>query len=145
MNPEEVARCDGRLMVYGTLHPRLAPERLSDITGRMKLVGPATVRGRLYSLGRFPGLVLDPAGRLVHGYVFELPPGPEVLTRLDRYEGYEASMPDRSLFVRVSCEPLDALGGSLSAWVYVYNQPLDGAAEVASGNWIDPKLKAIRP
>src|SRR4051794_6778720 len=47
------------LFVYGTLLPGQAPPAMRDLIARMSDLGPATVRGRLYDLGAYPGIILD--------------------------------------------------------------------------------------
>jgi gamma-glutamylcyclotransferase (GGCT)/AIG2-like uncharacterized protein YtfP len=61
------------LFVYGTLLPGVGPIRLRELTRRLRPVGLATVRGRLYDLGAYPGVVVDAVGDEVAGYVYELP------------------------------------------------------------------------
>ena len=48
-----------RLFIYGTLLPGLVRPPLDALVARMTPLGPATVLGRLYDLGPYPGLVLD--------------------------------------------------------------------------------------
>lgn len=130
------------LFVYGTLHPSCAPGVLSDVVDRMQLVGPATVRGTLYNLGRFPGLVLDGRGE-VHGFVFQLPDDPSAIVRLDRYEGYEAGATTECLFARVRCVAATQDGSAVDAWVYVYQRPPGGAEIIASGNWLETRRRTL--
>src|SRR6185436_15278063 len=61
------------LFVYGTLLPGHAPAAMRDVVASLRPVGPATVRGRLYHLGAYPGLVLDAgdASGVVHGMLLE--------------------------------------------------------------------------
>ena len=66
------------LFVYGTLLPELAPAKMAKAVARLKLVGTATIRGRLYDLGNYPGARLGGGGR-IRGRVFEVEPGRELL------------------------------------------------------------------
>ena len=62
------------LFVYGTLSPRHAPLEIAATVRRLRPVGQASVRGRLYDLGEYPGAVLSEKSRsVIRGEVFELP------------------------------------------------------------------------
>jgi gamma-glutamylcyclotransferase (GGCT)/AIG2-like uncharacterized protein YtfP len=112
-----------RVFLYGTLRPGHAPREIADAVSRLRRVGAGTVRGRLYDLGAYPGVVLDAAAAQVRGEVFAVPDG-ETLARMDAYEGYYAGDPAASLFLRVrGAVALDG-GASEDCWVYVYNGPL---------------------
>src|SRR5262249_36826380 len=84
---------------YGTLLGGRRPAAIARTAERLAVLGPATVRGRLYDLGEYPGLVLDPAANEVHGTICTVP-DEAVLAALDAYEGFEPDAPARSLFVR---------------------------------------------
>src|SRR5437764_4730137 len=87
-----------RLFVYGTLLPGQSPPAMRDVVARLRPAGTAAVRGRLYDLGAYPGMVLDPAAGEVLGQVMEMPapsdasddgPGPaDLWRRMDAYEGF---------------------------------------------------------
>lgn len=58
----------------------------------------AFVRGRLYDLGSFPALILDPKGDLIKGELMEV--DNYDLASFDRYEGYNPST-HTGLYLRV--------------------------------------------
>lgn len=115
------------LFVYGTLLPGRAPAEIAPTVDRLRTVGDGFVRGRLYDLGEYPGIVLDETGEEIPGKIFRLPKEPEVLKRLDEYEEFDAAQPEGSLFVRKEW-PVTRKDGNrkLVCWVYVYN-PHPGA------------------
>lgn len=115
------------LFVYGTLLPGRAPAEVAEVVGEFELLGKGTVRGRVYELGEYPGLVLDEHAGAVEGMVFSVPDREDVWRLLDAYEEYVPERPEESLFVRrrVRVEMED--GGRCGCWVYVYN----GAVEEA--------------
>ena len=51
------------LFIYGTLHPDRTPREIATAARRLIPVGPATIRGRLYNLGEYPGVILNPTDR----------------------------------------------------------------------------------
>jgi gamma-glutamylcyclotransferase (GGCT)/AIG2-like uncharacterized protein YtfP len=110
------------LFVYGTLLPGRAPAEIAPTVRRFRAVGDGFVRGRLYDLGEYPGVVLDETGEEIAGKIFRLPEEPEVLKRLDAYEEFDATQPEASLFVRKEW-PVTRRDGNrkLVCWVYVYN------------------------
>ena len=89
------------LFVYGTLSPQHAPPEILDAVRRLRPVGQAPVRGRLYDLGEYPGAILSEKSRsVIRGEVFELPGDQSTLTSLDSYEGIEPNKRSSSLFLR---------------------------------------------
>src|SRR5262249_5270156 len=93
------------LFAYGTLRPGLATAESADLVRRMLWLGAASVPGRLYDLGDYPGAVLDPKGDgKVIGEVFQLPDDGEALAALDAYEGFDPSDSSDGLFVRREVE-----------------------------------------
>jgi gamma-glutamylcyclotransferase (GGCT)/AIG2-like uncharacterized protein YtfP len=97
---------------------------LHGLLARARYLGPATVRGRLVSLGRYPGLVAG-AGR-VRGELYRLE-GDELLTAVDHEEGYN--------FERRLTPVTRADGRRTRAWLYWYRGPRDGAIPIPEGDW----------
>ncbi len=106
------------LFTYGTLMPR-DPE--SAVRQGWE---PDAVRGRLYDLGPYPGLidVGDPMAGWVEGYV-RRGLSPEMLRQLDAYEG--------GLYERVRTTTRK----HTAAWVYVYRGPLPRDARGPLTRW----------
>jgi putative glutamine amidotransferase len=127
------------LFAYGTLVPGHEPACVADLAARFSPRGQAAVRGILFDLGSYPGLVLDDvAGRDVPGFLLELPDDPAVLRRLDAYEGFDPATPATSLFRRVpTTAMLAATGQQVPCEVYVYNRPAPPSRIIASGGWLD--------
>lgn len=128
------------LFVYGTLM-----SAATDDTGRAERVrlaregrslGPATLPGLLYDLGRYPGLVeaINPTG-LVHGEAFALADPAKSLDWLDAYEGIVPGEHADNEYARVERIARLATGASLPAWVYVLRKDIGHARLVPSGRW----------
>ena len=128
----------GHVFLYGTLLPELAPRGIEPLLTRLRSVGPGSVRGVLYDLGSYPGVVLDEnSGGLVRGSVFELlRDDPSLLTRIDDYEGFDPSDCERSLFVRKRSAVQLTDRTVLPCWVYTYNRSISGAALVPDGDYV---------
>jgi gamma-glutamylcyclotransferase (GGCT)/AIG2-like uncharacterized protein YtfP len=116
------------LFIYGTLHPERAPKAIAATARLLRPFGRATIRGRQYELGEYPGVVLsDDAGEQVRGELFLLPEGAEgaaAWARLDAYEDFRPSDPAGSLFVRQRTQAMLEDGTQRECWVYTYNQPV---------------------
>jgi len=114
-----------RIFLYGTLRPGHAPREIADAVSRLRRIGLGTVRGRLYHLGAYPGVVLDDSDSEVRGEVFAVP-APETLAQMDTYEGFYPRDAAASLFLRVKTAVALEGGASEACWIYIYNGPLPG-------------------
>jgi hypothetical protein len=84
-------------------------------SNRWRYIGPASVRGEIYPLGRYRALRLMRSGSArVEGLLVELEDGRDALRRLDAYEGT-----GDGLYERRRCLARMASGGHRPAWVYV--------------------------
>jgi gamma-glutamylcyclotransferase (GGCT)/AIG2-like uncharacterized protein YtfP len=129
------------LFIYGTLLPGEAPEEIASIVKRLRRLGSARVRGRLYDFGEFPGAVLDPSSRtMVYGELVALPSDEGLLEALDRYEEFDSSDPKRSLFIRKKAKIWMANGSSREGWIYVYNRHPGRAKLVRGGDYLRSKV-----
>ena len=136
------------LFVCGTLLPELTsllPAHLKTLIERLRPVGAATVPGRLYDLGEYPGAIVDPDARTqIHGYVLELPALPEedndaeasFWQRLDEYEGFDSRAGERNLFLRQRCTATLADGRPLECWLYSSNQAVSEMQRIPGGDYL---------
>jgi gamma-glutamylcyclotransferase (GGCT)/AIG2-like uncharacterized protein YtfP len=125
----------GYMFVYGTLLPRLAPPEIEPTVRRLRRVGQGTIRGRLFDFGEYPAAVLTRNGPTIKGLVFEVPNDPEVLNRLDEFEGFDPAKPKSSLFVRKRRRAEMQDGTKIFCWVYAYNGSVKEARPVATGDY----------
>jgi gamma-glutamylcyclotransferase (GGCT)/AIG2-like uncharacterized protein YtfP len=132
------------LFSYGTLLPDHAPREIAPMVRRFRRIGQGYVRGRLYDLGDYPAAVLARSGPLIRGLVFELPDDPEVLERLDKYEEFDRSHPERSLFIRTRRLIRMQDGTKVACWIYVYNRTLQIASPVPSGDYSEARNHGLR-
>ncbi len=100
-----------------------------------RYVGSARIAGRLYDLGRFPGLKeAISSSDWVEGDVYDL--GDEadrVLREMDAYENAESPPP--TPYERLAATVILADGVSQTAWVYWYRGAVDEARFIASGSY----------
>lgn len=114
-----------KLFVYGTLqsdslHP-LAREAVRLATD----IERASVRGRLYLIDYYPGLIVDDTAGWVTGEVFSFTAEtmPSLLASLDRYEECDAQSPLPHEYRRLIC-PVRINERNLfaNAWLYEYTR-----------------------
>ncbi len=128
------------LFVYGTLMSTasgaLGRDMRLALRREARLIGTATVRGRLYDLGNYPGLVAgnNPA-EIVHGEVLAMMDPDNSLVKLDAYEGIARGPRAVGEYHRVMVEATLDAGGQVLAWTYLFNRPVMGLPQVRSGRW----------
>jgi gamma-glutamylcyclotransferase (GGCT)/AIG2-like uncharacterized protein YtfP len=122
------------VFVYGTLRkggvrevPRLFPAAPD--------LGPATLRGRIYDFGAFPGLEIDDHSGLVHGEVYGVVDG--MLDAFDAIEEYWPNDYEASYYHRHRVFVVLSDGQPLECWTYVFNpKHFPQRQLIASGDWI---------
>lgn len=117
------------IAVYGTLRAPAVRRRLGVDT-LMRYRGRCRLRGFLYDLGDYPGLV--PGGGTVAGELYALA-DPRALARIDDFEDVVPGDPAASLYRR---ERWRMVTPDVEAWVYVYNRPVVGRRRVPGGDWM---------
>lgn len=125
-----------RLFVYGSLRRDAPAGRHDLLEGRARYLEAGRVRGRLYDLGSYPGLVRAPGrDEWVRGELYSLA-ARHVLAELDEYEGYDHGNRAASEFVRVlESVSLDS-GRSTRAWVYEFTGPTACRPRILSGDYL---------
>jgi len=133
------------LFTYGTLLPGKAPPEIAATVRRLRRSGRGFVHGHLYDLGEYPGAVLSKTGPVIVGQIFELPDDPEVLSKLDEYEGFDPAHPQGSLFVRERW-PVTLIGGKkkVNCWIYIYNRHPGTAPSISSGDFFKSRNHRVR-
>lgn len=112
------------LFVYGTLRSGQSNAKLLE--GRGHCAGPAAIRGTLYFISPYPGLV-DGEGE-VRGELFVLSDPGGSLPELDSFEGEE--------YQRLERETVRPDGSRVQAWVYLYRGATATSTLIASGDWV---------
>lgn len=124
------------VFVYGTLR-RGGVRAMPELFPGSEFVGSASVRGRLYDFGEYPGLLLGESGPPVAGEVYEV--SEEVLKQLDDIEA-PAYYSRREVEVSLG-------GGTKKCLVYEPDLSLyPNRTLITSGDWIEyAKTKTARP
>jgi gamma-glutamylcyclotransferase (GGCT)/AIG2-like uncharacterized protein YtfP len=115
------------VFVYGTLR-RGCTRAMSIRFPKSQFIAHAKVRGSLYDLGAFPGLILEQSNSLVTGEVYEV--DDEILNELDNFE---ASSNYRRKQVEVSIGTHRRM-----CWTYEPNpESYSFRTVITSGDWIE--------
>lgn len=119
------------LFVYGTLMS--GGENHHLLARKAELVGPGKMRGRLFRVDYFPGLVdSDDSAETVVGEVWRLV-DPDLICELDDFEGCTEVPP---LFARASrTVEIDSECTLAACWVYLYARSTAGLRLIPSGDW----------
>lgn len=133
------------LFAYGTLMTGLNCDMGRDERARLareaRSLGSATVQGRLYDLGSYPGFVtIGEPGEQVAGEVLILADATTTLAWLDAYEGIGARQHDGR---RAAADEYDRIivkaslldGTMRPAWVYRYRGSVSELRRLAEGRW----------
>lgn len=127
-----------RLFVYGTLRKGSNHEMARWLARQARWIDRGTVRGRLYRIGSYPGLVVNPAGSAVVGDLFALPEeGAEtLLSALDAYEECTPAFPQPHEYARVGISVETGSGEHRHAWTYIYLHPTADLEPIAGGDFL---------
>lgn len=126
------------LFVYGTLRKRAKHPAHHVLTERAKLIGTGEIQGKLYDVGRFPGVIYSQQTTdRVSGEIYALNDEDDIFPFLDKYEG--------SLFRRELRPAYSDNGRRLSAWIYLYVGPMNSAKFISSGNYLSFKARKAQP
>ncbi|MBO6824567.1 MAG: gamma-glutamylcyclotransferase [Sneathiella sp.] len=129
---------DELMFVYGTLRKDTASPMKPVLDQYCELLGTASMRGKLYDLGRYPGLVINEEGAgPVSGQLFRLKDVQKVLREFDYYEECSDDFPEPHLYVREKVQVIKADGRAHMAWVYIYNRPTAGHIHIQGGDYIE--------
>lgn len=125
------------LFVYGSLMSAARHPMGERLAREARLLGPASIQGRLYRISWYPGLVdSDAPHERVHGEVYGLDRPAQSIEWLDAYEGLEPRTTRGGEYERVARPVLLASGAEITAWVYLYRADVAGLQALADGRWV---------
>ena len=124
-----------KLFVYGTLR-RDCKFRAINLEEYSLFLGYGKVKGRLYEVDNYPGVVLggekEVIGELYEVFDFEL------FDILDRYEECSREYPPPTEYKRVVCK-VKFNSKMVNAWVYEYNLDTSTLQLIESGDYVEFK------
>lgn len=122
---------------YGTLMTPFNRPGRQRVNPKLTFAGRGSIRAALFDLGIYPAAVPADDGSVVTGEVYEMQDAPSVLATLDEIEGFRASEPERSLYLRALVDVTREDGAVQPAWAYFYNAPLGRAQRILSGDYLE--------
>lgn len=121
------------LFVYGTLIKDFKHKVRQQIEAELNFISKVTVKGALYDLGNYPGLVETQTGE-VKGELYGTTNPEKVFEVLDEYEGLHDEQPE---YKRKQMAVQLPDGITVKSWIYVYSQPLQpGHNKIKEGDYI---------
>lgn len=138
------------IFVYGTLLSGTNSRMHQWLAARADFVDSGSLRGRLISLGHYPGLI--PSRRptdQVYGEIYRLREPVKTLVQLDAYEEYDPARPSRCEYIRVMRKVRCSKGRNLSCWIYLYNRegkrkPLITSGDFLSAPGLVPGIRSMK-
>ena len=118
------------IVLYGSLMQRLKNRDQLNLAQSLNFHGQCKLKGRLYDLGAYPGLVLNKED-IIYGELYKIV-HPKALNILDEYERFDDNDSSNSLYIR-RC--IQLVHPKQQAWVYVYNGDTSKKKRVESGSW----------
>lgn len=125
-----------RFVFYGLLQPVSESfPQVIDLAGSGAFLGEARIRGDLYDVGGFPGMVAGDG--LVSGTLYRID-DPVIVPEIDAFEDIVPGDEAESLYRREQHPVLNADGAPTgqTAWVYIFNKPLAEDPKIESGDWL---------
>ena len=122
---------DSLLFVYGTLRPFVDIPMAKWLRRAAHYVGPATMRGRLYDLGAYPGPARSARSRRFR----RRRPVSRRAKSGACSTATSAVARGKARFVRARCVVRSLARRRKTAWVYRYCYAVVGAARISSGDY----------
>jgi gamma-glutamylcyclotransferase (GGCT)/AIG2-like uncharacterized protein YtfP len=126
------------LFVYGTLMRAVRHPMHCHVAAHSEYIDEASFNGRLYMVHHYPGVVDSPVMYdRVHGELYRAHSG-AAFGLLDEYEGCGPTVPQPAEYVRVQRPVARANGTVVTAWIYLYNHPVERLPLIPSGRFLPP-------
>jgi gamma-glutamylcyclotransferase (GGCT)/AIG2-like uncharacterized protein YtfP len=136
-----------QLFVYGSLRSGFRNPVYDYLTQYFHLLGEAVVRGRFFDKGEFPVALPTTEEHFISGELYEVNSAEEfswAMAQLDDYEGINVETGEQPLYRRALAEAfLD--GKPVQAWIYWYNQSVEGMPAIESGDVFKYLQKKSKP
>ena len=124
------------VFVYGTLRSACETGAHKQYLNRADFISPAKIRGQLFMVDYYPGLVLSESENWAIGEIYLLEDEAQ-LHDLDVYEGCAKKSPQPHEYERRMTQVVLSSGEPMDAWVYVYKQSADHLPLINSGDFLN--------
>jgi gamma-glutamylcyclotransferase (GGCT)/AIG2-like uncharacterized protein YtfP len=124
------------VFVYGTLRSACETGAHKQYLNGAEFISPAKIRGQLFMVDHYPGLVLSETEHWAIGEIYLLENEAQ-LHDLDVYEGCAKKSPQPHEYERRMTQVLLSSGEPITAWVYVYKQETHNLSVINSGDFLN--------
>lgn len=125
-----------QLFVYGSLRSGFGNPAYQYLTQYFHLLGEAVVKGKFYDKGPYPVAKPTAGESFINGELYVLNNPDEfnwAIEQLDDYEGLNVEEGEKPLYTREMVTVFQQAVPS-QAWIYWYNDSVEGMEEIATGD-----------
>ena len=125
-----------KIFVYGSLRSGFRNPAYEYLTRYFKYSGEALVKGKFFDAGSHPVALATNDEHFILGELYTMNSEEEfswAFTQLDDYEGLNVEVGETPLYKRDLVEVYQN-GETQIAWIYWYNQGVDGMPEIETGD-----------
>jgi len=125
-----------KIFVYGSLRSGFRNPAYEYLTRYFKYSGEALVKGKFFDAGSYPVALSTNDEHFILGELYNMNSEEEfswAFTQLDDYEGLNVEVGETPLYKRSLVEVYQN-GETQIAWIYWYNQSIDGMPEIETGD-----------
>jgi gamma-glutamylcyclotransferase (GGCT)/AIG2-like uncharacterized protein YtfP len=123
------------LFVYGTLR-RNRHKQNHPFLIACDYLSSAFMCGELYDIDGYPGAIARGTA-LIKGELYLMQTPETTLSLLDTYEECAEHFPQPQEYIRCEIPVRPSDGNTISAWVYLYNRPLNGLMRIHDGDYFN--------
>lgn len=125
------------IFVYGTLRKQIALDMYHVLASHCEYLSDGFMHGKLFEVCGYPGAIeSSEAGDKVFGELYKMLDAKRVLACLDDYEECSDSFPMPQEYIRKLLSVELSAGGSVVAWVYLYNHDVSKLRQIVSGDYL---------
>lgn len=124
------------VFVYGTLRSACETGAHKEYLRGADFISPAKVRGKLYMVDYYPGLVLSETEHWAIGEMYVLENEAQ-LHDLDVYEGCAKKSPQPHEYERRLAQVILSSGEPVNAWAYIYKKDTSNLEAIESGDFLN--------
>ena len=125
-----------KIFVYGSLRSGFRNPAYEYLTRYFKYSGEALVKGKFFDAGSHPVALATNDEHFILGELYTMNSEEEfswAFTQLDDYEGLNVEVGETPLYKRSLVEVYQN-GETQIAWIYWYNQSINGMPEIETGD-----------
>ncbi len=126
------------IFVYGSLRKQIASSMYHVLVSHCEYFSDGVMQGTLYEVCDYPGAIEScDTNDKVFGELYKMLDRKLVLARLDNYEECSDRFPAPHEYFRKQLSIGLFGGGSVLAWVYLYNFDVSNLQQIISGDYLD--------